>query len=224
MTRIIGTVILDAGERLATFSQEELKALQIEIRLGLDTAPEFPECVCRDGLPGLLKLMGARVGAEIGVQRAEFSTHLLRNWPGKLYLIDPWRHQQRDNYHDVANVSDEEHLANYQAALDNLRPFPDRYNIIRDFSPGAARHFKDGGLDFVYLDGNHSEEAVLADLEAWLPKVRAGGLVSGHDFMDSTGRLGDIRVRAAVTEFVRRWGYELYVSREAWPSLWYFQK
>jgi hypothetical protein len=78
MSRIIGTVILDAGERLATFSPEELQAFQIEIRLGLDTRPEFPECVSRDGLPGLLKLIGARVGVEIGVQRAEFSTHLLR--------------------------------------------------------------------------------------------------------------------------------------------------
>jgi hypothetical protein len=37
-------------------------------------------------------------------------------------------------------------------------------------------------LDFVYIDGNHSLPYVIADLAAWVPKVRPGGIVSGHDF------------------------------------------
>jgi cephalosporin hydroxylase len=37
-------------------------------------------------------------------------------------------------------------------------------------------------FDLVYIDASHLEENVVADLEAWYPKVRAGGLLCGHDW------------------------------------------
>ena len=40
----------------------------------------------------------------------------------------------------------------------------------------------DGELDLVYVDGDHRYEAVLADLKVWLPKLRAGGVMAGHDW------------------------------------------
>lgn len=36
-------------------------------------------------------------------------------------------------------------------------------------------------LAVVFLDGAHDEAAIRADLAAWLPKVRPGGLLCGHD-------------------------------------------
>ncbi|CAK0856203.1 unnamed protein product [Prorocentrum cordatum] len=37
-------------------------------------------------------------------------------------------------------------------------------------------------LDLVFLDARHDYEAVAADVVAWRPKVRPGGILSGHDF------------------------------------------
>jgi predicted O-methyltransferase YrrM len=46
----------------------------------------------------------------------------------------------------------------------------------------ALEYFKDGQLDFIYIDGDHRYEGVLADLTNWKPKLRAGGIMAGHDF------------------------------------------
>ncbi len=46
----------------------------------------------------------------------------------------------------------------------------------------AAARFAHCSCDLVFLDASHDEASVLADLEAWYPKVRPGGLLAGHDF------------------------------------------
>lgn len=46
----------------------------------------------------------------------------------------------------------------------------------------AALFYADHSLDFVFIDGDHTETAVDADIEAWLPRVKFGGVLAGHDF------------------------------------------
>ena len=46
----------------------------------------------------------------------------------------------------------------------------------------AARLFPDGGVDFCFIDGDHSYPSVTADLGAWWPKIRLGGTLGGHDY------------------------------------------
>lgn len=45
----------------------------------------------------------------------------------------------------------------------------------------AADQYADGSLDFVFLDADHSSDALLKDLTAWWPKIKPGGLLAGHD-------------------------------------------
>jgi SAM-dependent methyltransferase len=45
----------------------------------------------------------------------------------------------------------------------------------------AAAAVADGSLDLVFLDASHDEAAVRADVAAWLPKLRSGGILAGHD-------------------------------------------
>jgi len=46
----------------------------------------------------------------------------------------------------------------------------------------AARLFADESVDFVFIDADHSSEAVRADITAWWPKIKAGGTLAGHDW------------------------------------------
>lgn len=48
-------------------------------------------------------------------------------------------------------------------------------------STEAALRYADGTLDFVFLDAAHDAPSVMADLVAWYPKLRPGGLLAGHD-------------------------------------------
>ena len=46
----------------------------------------------------------------------------------------------------------------------------------------AAKLFADESVPFCFIDADHSYASVTADLHAWWPKVRAGGMIAGHDY------------------------------------------
>lgn len=46
----------------------------------------------------------------------------------------------------------------------------------------AAKLFDDGAVGFAFIDGEHTTEAVRADIRAWLPKMHPVGTIAGHDF------------------------------------------
>lgn len=54
--------------------------------------------------------------------------------------------------------------------------------LVKGESTRVAEHFEDGSLDAVFLDGGHSYGAVYADVMAWLPKVKPGGILAGDDY------------------------------------------
>jgi predicted O-methyltransferase YrrM len=58
----------------------------------------------------------------------------------------------------------------------------------------AAGLVADGSCDFVFIDADHTYEAVRADIAAWRSKVKAGGILAGHDWCVYED------VRKAVTE------------------------
>jgi cephalosporin hydroxylase len=53
--------------------------------------------------------------------------------------------------------------------------------IIAD-SVVASRMFGDASIDWVHLDARHDCASVKADIQAWLPKVKVGGWMSGDDY------------------------------------------
>lgn len=60
--------------------------------------------------------------------------------------------------------------------------FGGKITLIISDSVSASRLFSDASLDWVHLDARHDYESVKADIEAWLPKVRVGGWLSGDDY------------------------------------------
>lgn len=64
-------------------------------------------------------------------------------------------------------------------------------------SPAAARYIHDAFCDVVFIDGHHSTEAVASDLRAWMPKLRRGGTMCGHDG-------NDLNVQAALRDLPAR--------------------
>jgi len=60
--------------------------------------------------------------------------------------------------------------------------FGDKISLIISDSVTASTLFTDTSLDWVHLDARHDYESVKADIEAWLPKVKTGGWLSGDDY------------------------------------------
>jgi predicted O-methyltransferase YrrM len=78
---------------------------------------------------------------------------------------------------------------------------------IRASSLDAARRFEDRSLDWVFIDADHAYRAVRADIAAWAPKLRDGGLLSGHDYG-----------RAGVTDAVRIALGDVQVEHSIWMT------
>jgi len=60
--------------------------------------------------------------------------------------------------------------------------FGEKITLIVSDSVSAARLFGDRSLEWVHLDARHDYASVKADIEAWLPKVKVGGWLSGDDY------------------------------------------
>jgi predicted O-methyltransferase YrrM len=129
----------------------------------------------RNALALLFNEVGYKVGAEIGIYQGAFSKVLCTSIPKlKLYCIDPWvPYLKRRLTQQMQDI-------HYARAVRRLKRF--NTTIIREMSTVAVKDFADGSLDFVYIDAAHDFDNVMLDLINWVPKVRKGGIVSGHDY------------------------------------------
>lgn len=199
-----------------------LLQLRDEMAVARLSAPA-PVLRSRDDFPLWLNILNLRgEGAEIGTQRASFSSFLLSHWGGRrLHSIDPWRNFDTGEYVDTANVAGDIQEANFRTAGDRLRPFGERSSIHRKTSTEAAPSFPDGSLDFVYIDAQHHYEAVVEDIETWFPKVRVGGVVAGHDYLDGMVNGTLFGVKRAADEFAASKGFRLVASLELDYPSWF---
>lgn len=129
---------------------------------------------------------GSVTGVEVGVFRGGMSRRLLRH-PGLfLYMVDSWeewgegRYKESGDYHAALPQAEQDAYCADAAA--NTAYAADRRAIIRKRSVEAAAAFDDASLDFVFIDADHSYEGCSEDISAWLPKVKPGGWLCGHDY------------------------------------------
>jgi hypothetical protein len=57
-----------------------------------------------------------------------------------------------------------------------------RVTTFQNTSLEASAKFAPGTLDAVFIDAAHTFDSVKEDIEAWLPKVKSGGILAGHDY------------------------------------------
>lgn len=176
----------------------------------------------RHELPELLNTRGlVGSGAEVGVQEGYFSALLLSRWHGeRLLSIDPWAEASDTSYVDVANHPQGIQEAYYEATTRRLRQYGERSVIWRTTSADASRAILPGTLDFVYLDARHDYASVMEDLHSWFDRVKPGGILAGHDYLNGELPEGRFGVRRAVDEFFSARGLSVHQTIEdnPWPS------
>jgi len=119
---------------------------------------------------------------EVGVWKSQTTRRILRHVPDieEYWAIDPWdvglAYSRSERRRTEENWSQ---LHHYCCTL--MMYFP-QLKVVKMTSEQAASIFPDGYLDMVYIDAVHTFEHVYADIGHWLPKVRKGGIIGGHDY------------------------------------------
>jgi len=55
-------------------------------------------------------------------------------------------------------------------------------NLIKNYSIDASNNYENESIDFCFLDGDSSYDGVKVDILNWLPKIKKGGILAGHDY------------------------------------------
>ncbi len=181
------------------------------------------------GLPELFSELGFKVGAEIGTAHGRYAWWLLKETPGlKLYCVDPWLVYPRypTQLHDAVGqkiYDDMFEKAKVTLAGQNIE-------FVKKYSMDAVKNFEDGSLDFVYIDANHAFEYAINDIAEWERKVRRGGIVSGHDYWNSSKRkMKYCQVKDAIEAWAKSnhitpWFITKEVNGENAGASWFYVK
>lgn len=146
------------------------------------------------------------VCAEIGVDQGDFTEQILaESAPKLLHLVDNWA--TRDYREDKFNAVQQR----FAKPLSN-----GQVHVHRKLSLEAVADFADDYFDWIYLDTTHTYQLTAQELRAYAPKVKAGGIIAGHDY--SMGNWGDVfryGVIEAVSEFCVQMGWRFrYLTME----------
>lgn len=160
------------------------------------------------------------IGAEIGVWRGETSLKFLKRNLKHLYLVDPW--SLSPWFDTLTPAEQKETIAKYSRVVSgNTREEFQKYydsvyeSVVRKCSGdnvtilrmSSADFFKqlDQKLDWIYIDGDHSYEGTLFDLESSIEVVRPGGIIFGDDYGNKK------EVKQAVDDFIQKHSLSLKV-------------
>lgn len=213
----------ESQQQSAPLSPADSSATLLTSKIEFKSREDLPRIFNERGLLG--------VGIEVGVLRAEFLTLIRRNWKGRLLVgIDPW-----EPYFG-ADWGTDIHDRNHEIARCAIAEFGDSCSVVRASSIDAATEWDRGMIDFVYLDAAHHCDAVKADIAAWWPHIRTGGIICGHDWISDgwhqdgdpvtsyvsreaiadKGGAAEFGVRRAVAEMLS--GHQLSVSSPAFDG------
>ena len=92
----------------------------------------------------------------------------------KFDCVDTW-----DDISPMHNITGEELLRQF---TENTAPVKHRINPVRAYSVDAASYYADNSIDFLFLDADHRYDKVIREMQAWIPKVKKGGVFAGHDY------------------------------------------
>lgn len=152
-----------------------------------------------DVMPDIIAANRVRTFVEVGVYHGKFSKLVLRKcgcYLDQYWAIDRWDVLVKEEGTPIGGIPAERWNELYLGVCAMMTHFP-MLHVIRQDSLTASTLFPDGYFDMVYIDASHFYEDVLADIKAWLPKVRPGGIMSGHDYVH---RRANMQAKKAVDE------------------------
>jgi len=126
--------------------------------------------------------------AEIGVWKSHTANFILSNKPNCLeeyWAVDPWLQKIDPAYGHYCTKTQEGWDKFYYHCCKLMLKFPE-FRVLRTSYQRASTLFPEQYFDLVFLDADHFFEPTCSQIDHWLPLVRVGGFLTGHDFISRT--------------------------------------
>jgi len=66
--------------------------------------------------------------------------------------------------------------------IKNIEPVSHIINVLSMDSLDAAKLYEDNSIDFIFIDADHKYDPVVKEIKAFMPKLKSGGIMAGHDY------------------------------------------
>lgn len=134
------------------------------------------------------------LGAWKGKSSAYLATEIANSGkPIKLHVVDAWDgrgHTNNDGTAEYCAYELDIKAGLFETFTKHLEPVAAHYTPVRMDTVEAAAQFEDGSVDLVWIDTTQDYDMVLAEIQAWLPKVKSGGWIGGHDYTSAPQTVG----------------------------------
>ena len=189
------------------------KGIQEDSEMYSDTLPNILSKAHLQSRLDLIRLfahMKFEYGAEVGVWKGDFSNKTLEivQTLKHYYLVDPWRHLE--DWKKPFNKDNLTFTNIYKEATSKTKLGKYGYKVIvlRGMSEEVHGKVPENQLDYVYIDGDHTQKGICKDLYIWYNKVKPGGLICGDDYVNSHQHgtnFAPTKVKLVVDDFVKRY-------------------
>lgn len=161
----------------------------------------------RDNISTIYKDLNIKKVCEIGVRDGENLLKMYSESLDELVAVDIWKETGVLSENDL-KYSQAELDNQYNQVIEMSKKTNNKIKVIKSFSDKASQNFENEYFDFIYIDADHTYEAVKLDLKSWWPKLKVGGLIGLHDYVDI--KHGDVEfgVVKAVDEFIQEIGID----------------
>jgi hypothetical protein len=151
---------------------------------------------------------------ELGVFKGEFAEELYnRMAPKQLMLVDIWEGSYGSGDKDGQNHITIDNMETVYNGLVQKYNIVENVKVIRSTSTKFLESQEDNSLDMVYVDADHAYEAVFNDLRLSLTKIKVGGILAGHDYIQGT------QIAAAVNNFCYNYNQQIIaLTKDGCPT------
>ena len=128
----------------------------------------------------------------------------------RVVAVDPWARSPEFMAYSLDAFEAKAKFDGVRAELLSLRPGVG-LDVTEAYSEVAARFFDKQSVNAVFIDGGHSYHDTRSDIEAWLPKIKPGGLLCGHDgtMPEVAAAVGDVLGKNAKVGVESIWYHEV---------------
>ena len=186
----------------------------------------YPALMSDDDVEGLIQIAGMvkadGIAVEVGSRFGGSAKCIMDHAPSikRLYCIDPNWYHPIDSWHDITELNDHWKVDAYGSCAEFAQKLLSDYSQVRLLpfsSPDDIQWWREP-IDFLFEDSSHWNPQLRATLDFWVPLVKSGGIIAGHDYLRNIW----LDVVQEVDALAQRLGAELHVLGGS--TVWWMRK